>query len=46
MSKLIKSYNIYMRLAETEGRRRRWWQRRRWLDSITNSVVRSLSKLL
>ena len=30
-------------LGKIEGRRRRWWQRRRWLDGITNSIDMRLS---
>ena len=32
-------------LGKIEGKRRRAWQRVRWLDSITNSVNMILSKL-
>ena len=31
-------------LGEIEGKRRKGWQRMRWLDSITDSVDMNLSK--
>ena len=32
-------------LGKIEGKRRKGWQRMRWLDSITNPVDVNLSKL-
>ena len=39
------SFEKTLMLGKTEGRRRRGQQRPRWLDSITNSMAMSLSKL-
>ena len=33
-----------LKLGKIEGKRKREWQRMRWLDSITDSVDMSLSK--
>ena len=32
-------------LGKVEGKRRRWQQRKRWSDSITNAMDMNLSKL-
>ena len=32
-------------LGKIEGKRRRGWQRIKWLDSITNSIDMNLNKL-
>ena len=41
----VNSLEKILMLGKTEGKRRRVWQRMRWLDSTTDSMDMNLSKL-
>ena len=41
----VDSWETTLMLGRIEGRRRRGWQRMRWLDSLTDSMDMNLSKL-
>ena len=40
----VDSLEKTLMLGKIEGKRRRGWQRMRWLDSITDSIDMNLSK--
>ena len=45
LMQITDSLKMILMLGKIEGRRRRGWQRMRWLDGITDLIDMSLSKL-
>ena len=45
LTQRVDSLEKILMLGKVEGERRKGWQRMRWLDSITDSMHMSLSKL-
>ena len=44
--RIVDSLKKTLELGKIEGKRRRGWQRMRWLDRITGSMGMNLGKLL